>query len=516
MSVKEKGTIISVLGQIIEVEFLDELPSIHDVLVLEEDPQVRMEVFNSSSQSRFYCLLLSPISKLIRGSVVVNTGKPIVIPSGDQVLGRVFDLFGTPQDGKPPMSMDTSVPIYGQKTKSPSVLVPNKILQTGIKAIDFFAPVLRGGKVGIFGGAGVGKTILITEIIHNVVVLSKSSKALSIFAGVGERVREGQELFETLEESKVLPSVALILGQMGENPAVRFRTAIAGGALAESFRNQGRDVLFFIDNIFRFAQAGYELATMTNSIPGEGGYQSTLVSEMSEFHERLVATKEASITSVEAVYVPSDDITDPGVQSVLPYLDSSVVLSRAVYQEGRYPAIDFLSSTSSALSVETVGEDHYVVYLEAQSLLKKAVTLERIVSLIGESELPPEDQLFYKRSRLLKNYMTQSFFVVEAQTGRKAKFVELKETIADVKAIIDGKFDNVEPEKMMFIGTLSDLQANTSPASQIPATPAQSQPNQAQNQQAAQAPQQQAQPQQQAPTAQTPAAQQQNNTETGQ
>ena len=426
------------------------------------DGKVRLEVYASSSPSRFYCLLLGSTEKLVRGSVVVNTGSPIQIPAGDAVLGRVMDLFGDAQDGGVAIE-GTKIPIFSEKTPSSEVIVPVNLLETGIKVIDFFAPILKGGKVGIFGGAGVGKTILITEIIHNVVVLNKESRALSIFTGVGERIREGQELFETLGESKVLPQVALLFGQMGENPAIRFRTAVAGSALAEYFRDQGRDVLFFIDNIFRFAQAGYELGTLMNTIPGEGGYQATLTSEMADFHERLVSTQKANITSVEAIYVPSDDITDPGVQSVLPYLDSSVVLSRNIYQEGRYPAVDFLSSTSSALSVDTVGVDHYRTYLDAQNLLKRAVTLERIVSLIGESELPPDDQILYKRSRLLKSYMTQSFFVMEAQSGRKGEYVKTSDTVADTRAILDGKYDAVEPEKLLFVGKLPPPPAPVAP-----------------------------------------------------
>jgi F-type H+-transporting ATPase subunit beta len=449
-----KGTIISIKGQIVEVRFQDQEPAIHDILVLEDDKDVRMEVYRSSESNSFYCLLLNSPSKLVRGKKVISTGEAIKIPTGLEILGRVFNVFGTPQDGKGDLKTTESRPIFSQEVKYDDVLIPSQVLETGIKAIDFFAPILRGGKVGFAGGAGVGKTVILTEIIHNVVVLSKG-KNVSIFAGVGERVREGQELLESLEESGVLPSVALIFGQMGENPAVRFRTATAGVALSEYFRDeQKKDVLFFIDNVFRFAQAGYELSTLTNTIPGEGGYQATLSSEMADLHERLISTNSASVTTIEALYVPSDDITDPAVQAVLLYLDSTVVLSRAVYQEGRFPAIDFLSSTSSALSVDQVGEKHYRTFIETQDLLKKAFTLERIVSLIGESELPAADQIIYKRSRLLKSYMTQPFFVIEEQTGRKGEFVPLASTVDDVREIIDGKYDTIEPEKLLFLGSL--------------------------------------------------------------
>lgn len=462
------GIIIAILGQVVEIEFSDSQPTLHDLLFLESDPNVKFEVFGSSGDSTYYCLLLSESSRLQRGDKVVNTGEPIKVPVGPQVLGRIMNVFGDAQDGGEPITSKTLRPIISPGVEYDDVLVPSEVLETGIKAIDFFSPLLRGGRVGLFGGAGVGKTILLTEVIHNVVVLARNND-VSIFTGVGERIREGHELFETLKESKVLPSVALVFGQMGENPAVRFKTALTGLSLAEHFRDQEkRNVLFFIDNIFRFAQAGYELSTLMNTIPGEGGYQATLASEMAQFHERLASTKDTTITSMEAVYVPSDDVTDYGVQSVFPYLDSSVVLSRAVYQEGRFPAIDFLSSTSSALSKEVVGDDHYNAYIEAQSLLKRALTLERIVSLIGESELPAADQVVYKRARLLKSYMTQSFFVTENQTGRKGEFVKRAETIADVKDILKGSYDTAEPERLMYVGSLqkqAQQQAQNTPAS---------------------------------------------------
>lgn len=449
-----KGKIIAIYGQVVEVEFGDMQPNLHDLIYLEDDKTIKFEVFASASDSIYYCLLLSPNSKLQRGQSVINTGEPIKIPVGSQVLGRIMNVFGEAQDGGEKITGNELRPITSDAVTYDDVAVPSEVLETGIKAIDFFSPLLRGGRVGLFGGAGVGKTILLTEVIHNVVVLAKKNN-VSIFTGVGERIREGHELFETLKESEVLDSVALVFGQMSENPAVRFKTALTGVSLAEYFRDQEKkDVLFFIDNIFRFAQAGYELSTLMNTIPGEGGYQATLASEMAQFHERLASTRDASITSMEAVYVPSDDVTDYGVQSVFPYLDSSVVLSRAVYQEGRFPAIDFLSSTSSALSPEIVGEEHYKAYIDAQALLKRALTLERIVSLIGESELPADDQVAYKRARLLKSYMTQSFFVTENQTGRKGEYVKRQDVITDVKTILAGGYDTIEPERLLYVGTL--------------------------------------------------------------
>ncbi len=453
---KNKGRIISIKGQIIEVEFPEDKPSIHDVVIVEENPDIIMEVFTSASTSTFYCLAISPVSTLSRGIVVINTGEPLKIPVGEEVLGRVIDIFGKPLDGKGPLSTTTRKPIFSNSIDFEHLASPTKILETGIKVIDFFAPILEGGKVGLFGGAGVGKTILLTEIIHNIVILHTvldKNETVSVFAGVGERTREGQELFESLAESNVLKNVSLIYGSMGENAVVRFRTAIAGIALSEFFRDIAKkNVLFFIDNVFRFAQAGYELATLMETIPSEGGYQPTLASEMAHLHERLVSTKDHTITSIEAVYVPSDDLTDLGVQSVFPYLDSNIVLSRSAYQEGRFPAVDVLSSTSSALNIETVGKQHYDTYIEAQSLLKKALALERIVSLIGQAELSAEDQITYKRSQILKNYLGQNFFTVENQTGRKGSYITRTQTVQDVSDIVNGKYDNADPDRFLHVG----------------------------------------------------------------
>jgi len=288
---------------------------------------------------------------------------------------------------------------------------------------------------------------------------------------VGERTREGEELYSTLKENKVMQGVTLIYGSMGENPAVRFRTAFAGVTLAEYYRDMlGKNVLFFIDNIFRFAQSGYELSTLMNVLPSEGGYQATLSSEMASFHERLASTKKNTITTMEAIYVPADDLTDSGVQSIFPYLDSDIILSRSVYQEGRFPAIDILASNSSALNEETVGKNHYQTALDAQTTLKKALALERIVALIGESELSVQDQILYKRAKFIKNYMTQNFTVVESQTEKKGVRVSTKDTVSDVRAILDGKVDSLVPEDLLYIGTLRDIEDKLTSQSSQPVT----------------------------------------------
>ncbi len=451
-----KGRIVSIKGQVAEVEFLHHPPNIHDLLILDHDHNVKMEVYSSASPTSFYCLLLSSSTKVQQGAEVVNTGSPITMPVGNAVLGRVVDIFGGAVDGLGEIKAERKS-IFQSNVKYDDVYVPAEILETGIKAIDFFSPIMKGGKLGLFGGAGVGKTILLTEIIHNVVVLNKGNN-LSVFTGVGERTREGQELVEELKNTKALPSVSLIYGQMGENPAVRFRTAHAGITIAEHFRDVlGKNILFFIDNIFRFAQAGQELSTIMNTIPSESGYQSTLTTEMSSLHERLISTNKAAITAIEAIYVPSDDITDYAVQSVFPFLDSIAVLSRSVYQEGRFPAIDLLSSNSAGVSRDIIGDDHYNALISAQTLMKKANTLERIVSLVGESELSKEDQQVFKRAQVLRNYMTQYFFVAESQTGKPGSYVPLKETVEDIKKIIAGEFDGFDTQLFLYQGNLKNI-----------------------------------------------------------
>ena len=451
------GKIISIEGQVVKVEFEQgSVPSARDILVLKDDQSIKMEVMISVSGTVFYCLAFSPTDKLYRGAVVLNTNSPIQIPVGDEILGRLINIFGEPLDGKGPIVTKKTKSIYSEHLSYEDVATHKDFLETGIKALDFFSPVLKGDKIGLFGGAGVGKTILLTEIIHNIVNLS--AKRSVVFAGVGERSREGQELYETLFNQGTLPFVSLVFGTMGENPAIRFRTAFTAAAIAEYFRDQGdREVLFFIDNVFRFALAGNELSMLMNTIPSEDGYQATLASEMGAFHERLTSTKKAAITTVEAVYIPNDDILDQGVQSIFPYLDSIVILSRNVYQEGKVPAIDLLESTSANLNPDIIGVEHYETVLATQALLKQSVTLERIVSLIGESELSTEDRLIYERAKKLKNYMTQSFFVAEAQTGRPGKYVPIKTCVSDVRQILEGKVDDIDENKFVFLGSLKEV-----------------------------------------------------------
>lgn len=451
------GSIVGIQGQIIEVEFKNNQPNAHDILVLEDDSSIKMQVASPSGPQSFFCLSLGPTESLYRGLKVVNTKKPIMVPTGPGLLGRAMNIFGEPIDGLGPIKKEGERPIYSEGLDYDEIIKHNEILETGIKAIDFFSPMTQGGKIGLFGGAGVGKTVLLTEIIHNVVILHRE-KSVSVFAGVGERIREGHELYQTLAEKKVLQSVSLILGTMGENPAIRFLTSYTAVALAEYFRDGlKRNVLFFIDNIFRFAQAGNELSVLMNTIPSEDGYQATLTSEMASFHERLVSSKDNYITSIEAIYVPNDDILDQGVQAIFPYLDSSAVLSRNIYQEGLLPAIDILSSSSANLNPETVGQLHYDTALKALTLLKQATVLNRIVSLVEESELSPSDRLTYERAKKLRNFMTQNFFVTENQTGRKGSYVPRETTVTDVNDLLSGKYDNISDDKFSYIGSIKEI-----------------------------------------------------------
>lgn len=453
------GKIISVQGQVVEVEFDEEhMPNVHDILYLETDPSIRMEVVQSSGPKKLYCLLFSHMNAISRHAKVINTQSPIRIGLSRNLLGRVINIFGEPIDGLGEVKTEEKKSIFADPPSYVSVKSNEILLETGIKALDLFSPITRGGKIGLFGGAGVGKTLLLTEIIHNVVVLNKD-KSAAVFAGIGERIREGQELHETLSQNKVLPQVALIFGPMGENPAIRFRTAYSGATVAEYLRDVARrDVLMFIDNAFRFAQAGNELSILMKTLPSEDGYQATLTSEMASFHERLVSNGNGSISAIETVYVPNDDILEQGVQAIFPYLDSIVVLSRDAYQEGRLPAIDLLSSASSYLSPELVGDFHYQTTLAAQNLLKQGVELEKIVSLVGIAELSPQDSIIYQRARKLTNYMTQSFFVAQNQTARPGVYVPLKTTVSDVAAIMAGKYDSVTEDKFLYIGSLKDIE----------------------------------------------------------
>ncbi len=463
MNEKKLGTIVSVRGQMVEVEFLEENPELHDVLSLAGFPEVVMEVFSSAGSHRFFCLTLSSTELLFRGAKVYATGEAMLFPVGKELLGRVLNIFGQPIDDLGEIKATQKLPIHHATDISEQLSTAQSVLETGIKVVDLFAPLLVGGKMGFVGGAGVGKTTLLTEILHNIVD-NKQKNSVSVYAGVGERIREGYELQQALSESGVLASSALIFGTMGENPAVRFLSAFAAATLVEYFRDQEKkNVLFFIDNIYRFAQAGNELSVLTNTLPSEDGYQPTLDSELARFHERLLSTQTASVTSIEAIYIPADDLLDYGVQATFPYFDSIVVLSRSIYQEGLLPAVDILACASTALTPAIVGDKHYETVMRARQVLKQAVSLERIAALVGESELSKEDQTIFRRARKIRNFMTQRFFTTASQSEVKGAFIPRTTTVDDVAAILDGVYDFVSEEKFLYITTATELADQTKP-----------------------------------------------------
>jgi F-type H+-transporting ATPase subunit beta len=455
------GKLISLMGQVAVVRFDSRRPKITEELALESDSTTKLIVVRSTKDSLsrdYYCLVITGTEKLYRGAKLVSLGQMVSVPVGPKVLGRVINVFGAPLDGKGDLGDVEKSSVFGMAPRFSKVRMVKELFETGIKAIDLFCPFLLGGRMGLFGGAGVGKTLLLTEIMHNIVSLAGKDKTVSVFAGVGERSREGQEMVESLGNMNVLDRTALLFGAMGENPTVRFLTAYAAASIAEGFRDGAKkDVLFFIDNVFRFAQAGNELSLLLQTVPSQDGYQPTLGSDLSDFHERLSSTDAGSISAIEAVYVPSDDMLDQALQAIFPHLDSSLVLSRDLYQRGYLPAVDVLSSTSSGLDPAVVGEKHYRTSLAAIALLKRSQSLERVVSLVGEAELSKDDQTLYSRSKKIRNYLTQSFFSAANQTGGEGKFVKREEAVDDLEAILSGTYDSVFEDKFKMIGTLKEI-----------------------------------------------------------
>lgn len=451
------GYILTIRGEVIEVEFYKNPPFIDEILVLEENPEVWLEVHSVSTKNIFVCLSLTKSDKLFRNAKVKRTGRSLEVPVGKELLGRVIDIFGNSLDGLPPLKIKEKRSIYQSPPPYQEIVFEKESIETGIKVIDFFTPLRKGEELGLFGGAGLGKTVLLCELMHNVAFFRKE---ISVFAGLGERIREGHELYETLKKTNVLPSVALVFGQMNEPAVIRFKVGFVAATIAEYFRDfHKQDVLFFIDNVYRFLQAGNELSTMLSTIPSEDGYQPTLNSEIGQLEERLVSTENGSITSVQAIYVPADDITDSGVQAALPYFDSVVILSRDVYQEGRYPAVDILASSSSVIDPAILGQEHYEVLLEAKRVLERYKYLQRIVSIVGEAELSVEDRTIYYRAKKLLNFMTQNLFTVAEQMGVAGQYVKREETVKGVKTILEGELDQVSEEAFLYIGGLSDLRS---------------------------------------------------------
>ena len=447
--------LIGVKGQIACVRWQEKnLPELLEILTSPENPQVKLEVHSFAQQQKIYCLSLTPTELLVRGMPIVGTGKPLTIPAGRKILGRIINLFGQPLDGKGKIEASSEIPIYASAPSFGLLKTSEEVVETGIKAIDFFTPLLKGGKLGLVGGAGVGKTVLVSELLHNV---SEKHRGVSVFAGIGERIREGHELWLELEKAKVLEKIVLLMGQMNENAAVRFRIAPAAAAVAEYFRDVERsDVLLFVDNTFRFAQAGSEVAALLEEMPSELGYQATLESEMAHFQNRLVTTENGAVTSIQTIYVPADELSDPAVNAAMSYVDSVVILSREIAQRGHYPSIDPILSSSTILKKEIVGTKHFEVATQAVEILNRFERLARVAAIVGEAELSPHDRLTYQRAKQLLNYLTQPFFVTEKQSNRVGVFVPKEKTVRDIELILKGEFDEVPNERFLYIGSLDD------------------------------------------------------------
>lgn len=443
------GTIVQIIGVVVDVEYPKKsLPAMYDALTVEHDGRtITLEVAQHLSETTVRAISLSSTDGLQRGTKVVATGAPISVPVGEETLGRMFNVVGDPIDGKKATVFKKRAPIHKQPPAFTEQSGKTEILETGIKVIDLICPVTKGGKVGLFGGAGVGKTVLIQELINNI---AKYHSGYSVFAGVGERTREGNDLYQEMTESGVIKNTGLVFGQMNEPPGARLRVALSGLAIAEEFREQGQDTLLFIDNIFRFTQAGSEVSALLGRLPSAVGYQPNLQQEMGALQERITSTKKGSITSVQAVYVPADDLTDPAPATTFAHLDSTIVLSRALTEIGIYPAVDPLDSSSTILDPEILGEEHYEVAREVQRILQRYKDLQDIIAILGMEELSEEDKLVVGRARRIQRFLTQPFDVAEQFTGNAGQYVKLKDTIAGFRAIVDGKYDD-KPESAFYM-----------------------------------------------------------------
>lgn len=436
------GKVLQVIGPVIDVAFPeDQIPEIYNGLELDVDGQkLTLEVQQQLKNGVVRTIAMSSTDGVQRGMEVRNTGTTISVPVGEETLGRMFNVLGDPIDGKPAPTTKEFYPIHRSAPEMTAQSTKNEILETGIKVVDLICPILKGGKVGLFGGAGVGKTVLIQELINNI---AKAHGGLSVFAGVGERTREGNDLYHEMNESGVIEKMAMVFGQMNEPPGARARVALSGLAMAEYFRDKNKaDILLFVDNIFRFTQAGSEVSALLGRIPSAVGYQPTLATEMGELQERITSTKDGSITSVQAVYVPADDLTDPAPATTFAHLDSTVVLSRAISDLGIYPAVDPLDSTSTILDPNIVGQEHYEVARAVQKTLQRYRDLQDIIAILGMEELPEEDKLIVARARKIQRFLSQPFFVAEIFTGTPGQYVSIADTVKGFKEILDGKHDD--------------------------------------------------------------------------
>ena len=453
------GKIISARGPVIDIAFAseDKLPRLNTAIRIQNgEEELVVEVAQHIGDDAVRCIAMGPTDGVVRGMDAVDTGHPISVPVGNDTLGRMFNVLGEPIDGKgelgndvPRMPIHRSAPTYAEQ------MTTTEIFETGIKVVDLICPFIKGGKIGLFGGAGVGKTVLIQEFINNI---ATQHGGLSVFAGVGERSREGNDLYYEMKESGVLSKTSLVFGQMNEPPGARLRVALTGLTMAEQFRDgQGQDVLLFIDNIFRFTQAGSEVSALLGRVPSQAGYQPTLATEMGALQERITSTKKGSITSVQAVYVPADDLTDPAPATTFAHLDATTVLSRKIVEQGIYPAVDPLESSSRILEADIVGEEHYEVARKVQEALQKYKELQDIIAILGMEELSDEDKTVVFRARKIQKFLSQPFHVAENFTGIPGVYVPLKETIRGFKAIIDGEMDEYPENAFFNVGTIDDV-----------------------------------------------------------
>ena len=454
------GKIVSIVGVVLDVKFENEqsLPNLLNALVIKlGDQEIVAEVAQHIGDDSVRCISMSATDGLVRGMEAVDTGKPISVPVGDATLGRIFNVLGEPVDEAPAPKDAPELPIHRQAPAYNEIGNTAEILETGIKVVDLLAPYLKGGKIGLFGGAGVGKTVLIQELINNI---AKQHGGISVFAGVGERTREGNDLYHEMKDSGVINKTALVFGQMNEPPGARMRVALSGLTMAEYFRDeQQQDVLLFVDNIFRFTQAGSEVSALLGRMPSAVGYQPTLATEMGNLQERITSTKRGSITSVQAVYVPADDLTDPAPATTFTHLDAKTVLSRQIASLGIFPAVDPLESTSRVLDPKIVGDEHYAVARGVQSILQRYKELQDIIAILGMDELSDEDKVIVARARKIQRFLSQPFTVAEQFTGFEGKYVPVKETIKGFKEILEGKHDDLPESAFLFVGTIDEAVA---------------------------------------------------------
>ena len=453
---KNEGIVKQIIGVVVDVFFASDLPKIYNALELDNHGQkLTLEVEQHLGNGIVRTIAMGTTDGLRRGDKVVDTGEPISVPVGPDTLGRIFDVLGNTIDGGAPVATKDRSAIHRSAPKFVEQSNKIEILETGIKVIDLICPIVKGGKVGMFGGAGVGKTVVIMELIHNI---ASEHGGYSVFAGVGERTREGNDLYHEMKDSGVIDKVAMVFGQMNDPPGARAGVALSGLTIAENFRDeQGQDVLFFVDNIFRFTQAGSEVSALLGRVPSAVGYQPTLASEMGALQERITSTDKGSITSIQAVYVPADDLTDPAPATTFAHLDSTVVLSRALSELGIYPAVDPLDSSSIILDPKIVGEEHYAVARGVQKILQRYKELQDIISILGMEELSSEDKLIVSRARKVQKFLSQPFFVAEAFTGRSGKYVKLSDTVAGFKDILGGKYDDKAEDAFYMQGGPADI-----------------------------------------------------------